>query len=190
MTKVSKSLILEEAALLFAENGLSTFSTRKLAKRISISHSVIYHYFEDEKELLLEMFNYARRDLGKKRSLLPQTKDAQDMLKQRIEFQIDNAAEIVAILKYYLAHRTEFKKNSSGFVPESASKHIVEALERGVNEGEFVLENIKNDAKVITHAINGFLLEYYPHKPKGKEKTELIDLIHNFLMRALKGGDK
>jgi hypothetical protein len=25
---------------------------------------------------------------------------------------------------------------------------------------------------VITHAINGFLLEYYPYVPKGKEKTE------------------
>ena len=54
---------------------------------------------------------------------------------------------------------------------------------------EFTITHLDDDAKVITHAINGFLLEYYPYMPERKEKKELIDRIYRFLIRALKGGD-
>ncbi len=112
------------------------------------------------------------------------------MLKSRIGFQIDNAQSIVAILKYYLSHRPSFRKNKQGFVPDKSTLHIEEVLRYGIRTGEFHISDLQNDAKVMTHAINGFLLEYYPHSPKGREKEALIDRIYTFLVRALKGGEK
>jgi hypothetical protein len=112
------------------------------------------------------------------------------MLKQRIEFQIDNQEAIVAVLKYYLAYRKKFKKFKNGFVPDKSALHIEEVLKYGLVTKEFIVDNLEDDAKVITHAINGFLLEYYPHVPKGKEKDELVCRIYQFLIRALKGGEK
>jgi hypothetical protein len=128
--------------------------------------------------------------LGKKRADLPMVPTASAMLKQRIEFQIDNQEAIVAVLKYYLAYRKKFKKFKNGFVPDKSALHIEEVLEFGRKTNEFYVKNLEDDAKVIAHAINGFLLEYYPYLPKGEEKKELIGRIFSFLMRALKGGEK
>ena len=188
--KNSKDLILTKAGHIFALQGYETFSMRHLADDIPLAPSVIYHYFKDKDELLFEMYLYLNKDLGEKRLKLNKLDTASEMLKQRIEFQLDNSEEIVAVLKYYMAYRKNFKKFKNGFVPDKSALHIEEVLDFGMKTGEFKIANLEDDAKVITHAINGFLLEYYPYQPKGKEKKELIDRIYNFLIRALKGGEK
>ena len=186
MTKTSPQLILQEAAHLFANSGMDGFSIRKLAKQIPITPSVLYHHFDNEDVLLRAMFDYLNHTLGDRRSLLPKVKSASQMLKQRIEFQIDNQEEIVAVLKYYLSFRHNFDKYKNGFVPDKSALHIEEVLSYGIETGEFYVKNLSDDSKVITHAINGFLLEYHPYKPSGIEKKDLIDRIHNFLLRALR----
>lgn len=185
MTKISRDTILENAASLFARNGSDGFSIRKLAKEIPITPSVIYHYFADEDSLLLEMFKFQNHLLGQKRAQLKRPRSAKQMLRQRIEFQIDNQESIVAVLKYYLTYRYTFPKFKNGYVPEKSALHIEEVLTYGIETGEFYVIDLADDAKVITHAINGFLLEYFPHIPSGKEKKELIDRIYNFLIRAI-----
>lgn len=189
MKQITKEIILQKATHVFARNVYQDFSIRTVAKEIPLSHSVLYHYFKNEEDLLKEMYESLNTNLGEKRARLPKTKTASEMLKQRIKFQIDNEEEIVAVLKYYLSHRKNFKRFKNGFVPDKSALHIEEVLRYGMETKEFSVENLEDDAKVITHAINGFLLEYYPHIPKGKEKKELIDRIFNFLIRALRGGE-
>ncbi len=190
MKQDTKQIILQKTVPTFALSGYEGFSIRTLAEQIPISPSVIYHHFEDKDALLKEMFEMLNKNLGTKRSRLPKMKTASDMLRQRIEFQIDNQESIVAVLKYYLAYRNKFKRFKNGYVPDKSSLHIEEVLRFGMETKEFYVENLEDDAKVITHSINGFLLEYYPHVPKGKEKKELVDRMFNFLIRALKGGEK
>lgn len=189
MSTSTKQIILQKAAHDFASLGYEEFSIRILAKHVPITPSVIYHHFDNKDALLKEMFNYLNHNLGKKRAKLPKLQTASQMLRQRIIFQIDNQEEIVAVLKYYLAYRNSFKKFKNGYVPDKSALHIEEVLTFGLNTKEFYVKNVEDDAKVITHAINGFLLEYFPHNPKGKEKKELVDRIYNFLIRALKGGE-
>ncbi len=188
--KNTKEIILKKATEIFAAQGYESFSIRNLADEIPLAPSVLYHYFKDKDALLKEMFDSTNRLLGLRRVKLPIPETASEMLKQRIEFQLDNCDEIVAVLKYYLAYRKDFEKFKNGFVPDKSALHIEEVLEFGKSTGEFKIEDLEDDAKVITHAINGFLLEYYPYKPKGKEKEELIERIYSFLIRALKGGEK
>ena len=188
--KNSKEIILKKARHIFALQGYEAFSIRHLADDIPLAPSVIYHYFKDKDELLHEMYLSTNTLLGEKRAKLPQPKTASAMLRQRIEFQVDNTEEIVAVLKYYMAYRKKFKKFKNGFVPDKSALHMEEVLKYGVKTKEFSAVDIEDDAKVMTHAINGFLLEYYPYKPKGKEKEELAERIYNFLIRALKGGEK
>lgn len=189
MKQNTKEIILQKAVHVFALSGYEGFSIRTLAEKIPITPSVIYHHFEDKDALLKDMFDYLNKNLGKKRSELPKVTTASEMLRQRINFQIDNQESIVAVLKYYLAYREKFKRFKNGFVPDKSALHIEEVLRFGMETKEFFVKNLEDDAKVITHAINGFLLEYYPHTPKGKEKNELTDRIFNFLIRALKGGE-
>lgn len=190
MTKINKNIIFEKAIEIFAKGGLGEFRIRLLAKKIGVSPSVIYHYFKDENTLLKEMFDFANTELGNKRALLPRCKTTLAMLKQRIEFQLDNADKIVAVLKYYLAFRVTFPKFKGGFVPDKSALHMEEFLEFAREQGDYTYGNLDDDAKVMTHAINGFLLEYYPNTPQGRDRGALIKRISNFLMRAVKGGEK
>ena len=186
----TKEKIIKKASVLFAQNGYDAFNIRLLAESIPLAPSVLYHHFKDKDELLKTMFDNLNTHLGKKRTELPHLTSASETLKQRIIFQLDNAQEIVAVLKYFIAYRKKFPKFKGGFVPDKSSLHIEEVLEFGVKSGEFYSPNIQQDAKVITHAINGFLLEYYPDTPKGKEKEKLVENIYQFLIRALvKGGE-
>jgi len=192
MSTTSKDVILKKALKIFAKDGYDGLSMRILAEAIPVVPSVLYHHFTDKDALLKAMFDHLNSELGKKRAKLSRPQTASEMLKQRIIFQLDNAEAIVAVLKYYLAYRKRFPKLKTGFVPEKGYLHIEEVLNYGVQTGEFYSPNIQEDAKVITHAINGFLLEYYPHTPKGEEKEVLVSCIHQFLIRALVrgGGEK
>lgn len=182
----TKEKIIKHATKMFAHEGYEAFSMRKLAKKTKIAQSVIYHYFAGKNALLKKMFRHVSIQLGKKRNQLPKAKTASQMLKTRIEFQIDHAEEVVAVLKFFLAYRHLFPKIKTGYIPDKAYQHIEEVLQRGKATNEFIDLDIKKEAKVITHAINGFLLEYYPKTPTQKEKQELISTIHRFIIRSIK----
>ena len=185
MSKLNQLIILDAVVPLFADQGITGFSIRKLAKRLSASPSVIYYHFQNEEVLLRAMFDEINHRLGQHRALLPQLETASDTLKQRINFQLDHQQEIVAVLKYYLSFRATFPKFKNGFVPDKSALHIEEVLRLGMQTGEFVIDDLEDDAKVITHAINGFLLEYHPYIPTGQERQSLVNRIHSFLIRAL-----
>jgi vacuolar-type H+-ATPase subunit I/STV1 len=131
------------------------------------------------------MYQHINTSLGQARALLPQTATADEMLRQRVAFQIDHAREIVAVLKYYLTYRSAFGYTGHGFVPEKAYEHMREVLARGQGTGEFAINDLDTEAKVMTHAVNGFLLEYHPYSPQGEEKKQLVETITGFLLRAL-----
>lgn len=186
-----KQEIIQQTIHLFALQGYEGVSMRILADKVGIASSVLYYYFPDKDVLLKEVFDSTNLALGKARKELPQSKTAKEMLRQRIIFQLDHAEEIVFVLKYFLAQRRFLPKVKSGYVPDKTTLHIEEVLRFGQETKEFAIENVELDAKVITHAINGFILEYYPAKLTVKEKDELVTLIHTFLLRALmKGGEK
>lgn len=185
MSKIIKQQILETAGSLFAKEGMESISIRVIAKKMGIAPSLIYYYFKNQEELLALMFDHLNHQLGRKRAQLPAADNARDMLRQRLAFQIDHQAIIVAVLKYYLKSRKTFPKFKDGFLPDKSSLHIEEVLEFGLQTGEFVSTDVEGDAKFITHAINGYLLEFYPHSPTSAEKNILIEQMFSFISRGL-----
>ena len=182
----TKEKIIQKATQLFAHSGYEVLSMRTLAQSIPITPSVLYHHFKDKDVLLKAMFDHVNRQLGIQRKKLPTVTTASEMLFQRIIFQLDHAEEIVAVLKYYITYRKKFKKNPTGFVPEKTALHIEEVLRFGIETDEFMVRDVVNDAKIITHAINGFLLEYFPAKLTKTEKKSIAVPLHAFLLRALR----
>lgn len=179
ITKISKSL--------FAKNGYEGFSMRTLAKESGVGLSSIYHFFSDKDEILKDIFKTTRKELGISRAKLPKAESAEAMLRDRINFQFKHIEDVVFVLKYYLHFRPNFLRQSTGYLPSKAYLHIEEVLQVGIANGEFCINasEINKESKVIAHAINGFLLEYYPNPPKKTDLEELTNSIHLFLMRSL-----
>ena len=187
MTKESKQLIISTSKRIFAESGYDGLSMRKLEEESGVGLSSIYHFFADKEVLLKAIFDQTNTELGLLRADLPKRKTSSAMLKDRIRFQFDNIESVVFVLKYFLHYRHSFEHLQRGYVPAKAYLHIEEVIIAGIKEGVFPIDqqDIAKEAKVVTHAINGFLLEYYPDPPKGRELQEVVTSLHDFIMRAL-----
>lgn len=187
MTITTRQTILKTSKRLFAINGYEGFSMRTLAKESGVGLSSIYHFFDDKDKILKLIFDTTGKELGIARTKLSKSKSGKEMLWDRIEFQFDHIEDVVFVLKYYLHFRPDFLKLDSGYLPVKAYLHIEEVLEVGVANGEFSISasEINKESKVIAHAINGFLLEYYPNPPKKEDLEDVILSIHKFLIRSL-----
>lgn len=191
MTKDTKKHIEQTAFDIFSRGGYEALSMRELAKQSGVTLSSIYHYFADKDVLLKTIFDRTSTELGMKRAELPKRRTAEAMLRDRIAFQFEHISSVVFVLKYYLHFRPEFVRLSSGYVPAKAYLHIDEVINKGLETGEYSSQDPITDAKIMAHAINGFLLEYFPDPPTGRELTKLVVEITDFLQRAMcaKGGD-
>lgn len=186
MTQETQQHIIEAAKQIFARTGYDGLSMRRLAKEANISLSVTYHYYADKDILLKEIFDSTNTRLGRDRALLPQRSSMIEALCDRVAFQLDHMQDVVFVLKYYLHYRDTFEKNKLGFVPPKTSLHIEEVLHLGKATGELRDGiNIEREAKVITHAINGYLLEIYPAELTPREKKRLIADITAFVGRSI-----
>ena len=187
MTQATRTTILTTAKRIFAERGYDGLSMRTLADESHVGLSSIYHFFADKDVLLKELFDTTNTQLGVERAKLPNRKNARSLLQDRIDFQFKHIQDVVFVLKYFLQYRPQFEHQDSGYVPAKAYLHIEEVLRLGNQTGEFHIEElaIEKEAKIVTHAINGFLLEYYPDPPKGRELKEVCNSLHLFIMRSL-----
>ncbi len=181
----TRDIIIQKAKKLFAQNGYEGISMRSLATTSGITLSNIYHYFPSKDALLEIIFNETNTALGKKRQLLPELETASEMLRQRIRFQFIHAEDIAYVLKYYLTFRKKFKKTQGGFLPAKTYLHIEEVLERGMKSGEFRINDLHEEAQVITHCINGFVLEYFPYILTPIERENVVNKIYRLLIRAI-----
>jgi AcrR family transcriptional regulator len=182
---MTKEDILIASRRIFARKGYDGLGMRILASELDCALSVLYHHFENKDQLLKSMFDWTSSSLGEDRANLPITDSANKMLEQRIEFQFDHIEQVVAVLKYYFHFRDTFSEIEDGILPSKAYHHMLEVVERGNTTGEFKVAQPEQAARILTHCVNGFLLEYYPKRLAGTERTVLVDEIASFLVRAL-----
>jgi AcrR family transcriptional regulator len=181
-------LIRRVAKQLFAQFGYDGVSMRTLSKESGVGLSSIYHFFKDKDVLLKDIYLETNRNLGIARSNLPPQPTAKQMLAQLIDFQFDHIEDVVFVLKYYLHFRHEFAALPTKTLPAKSVLHIEEVVQKGIETKEFGISGkaVEAKSKVIAHTINGYLLEYYPDVPQGKERQETIREIVEFSMAGLK----
>ena len=181
------TLILITAKRLFAKHGYDGVSMRILAKESGVGLSSIYHFFKDKDVLLEAIYTATNHSLGEARAALPPRATAKDTLMQLIEFQFEHIEDIVYVLKYYLHFRESFAALPTKTLPAKSVLHIEEVIQKGIATGEFTVaeRDVEAKARVVSHTINGYLLEYYPDVPSNQERREIIDDIVAFSMAGL-----
>lgn len=172
---------------LFAKFGYEGVSMRILSKDSGVGLSSIYHFFDDKDILLEDIYRHTNRELGIKRSQLPTCQSAEQMLAQLIDFQFEHIEDIVYVLKYYLHYREDFAAKSTRTLPAKSVLHVEEVIQKGIETGEYrvAADDIEAKARVVSHTINGYLLEYFPDVPKHKERQAIITDIVSFASAGL-----
>jgi AcrR family transcriptional regulator len=182
---MNKEKILNATRVIFAKNGYEGLSMRILANEIGMTLSVLYHYYPSKDEILHDLFKACSLSLGDARRSAPVAPSAMEMLRGQIRFQFAHAEEVVFLLKYYLHFRDRFPHVDNGYLPEKSDQHMREIVLRGLGSGEFESPNPAHDSRVMTHAVNGYVLEHYPSQPTKQELEELVEEIALFVSRAL-----
>jgi AcrR family transcriptional regulator len=177
--------IITAARSIFARKGYEGLGMRTLAAELKCALSVLYYHFENKDQILKTMFDETNTALGVARNLLPEVASAKAMLEQRIIFQFEHSEEVIAVLKYYLHFRDTFAQKDDGLLPVKAYQHMLEVVEKGIVTGEFHISQAVSTARMLTHSVNGFLLEYYPKEITPKELRKLTKEISTFLAGAL-----
>jgi AcrR family transcriptional regulator len=189
--KPSTAITIIEATIpLLAHRGYDGTSMRDVAEAAGVKPSVIYHYYPDKAALLRAVRVHCNVTLDTEMNALPAASDVSAFLRQRLEFQLVRMEMIVALLQYFMAAKADFPMQDGGYVPQRAYKHMRDIIERGTREGIYTSDDINMDAKITTHLINGFLLEYYPHKLTAKDRRALVESLARFIERALQKGGK
>lgn len=182
MKNHTKQQIKHATIAVFSREGYDGLSMRRLASEIGVSVSVVYYYFPDKDTLLEQIFDEVRRDLGRKRAQMDSTNTSvESRIEMQIRFQFAHAEEIVFVYRYFLRYRTKFMRNTSGFLPPRAHRHFQEILHEsmGSDESETV-------SKFLTHAINGYVLEYFPNIEDSDIDNLCSELTHLALRTARK----
>lgn len=177
--------ILESIIPLVAKLGPHAVSMRDISHESDTAISALYHYFSDKDSLMLELYQFCNRKLGQLRLQTPVSDDKQKAIHDRIAFQFDHAELVVAVLKYYMDYRDSFAKQPIGFLPDKTYLHIEEITK--LWSDDWVVSNPRAMAvvKLITHGINGYVLEFYPNLPKDKERAQIITSLTSTIMTLL-----
>jgi AcrR family transcriptional regulator len=183
-TSDTKQVLIDNVLNLLATHGPAQISMRKIAEAAGVQQSVIYHYFGGKDELLSQPFLAAQAQLRQALADLTWTEDTHELLRQRIRYHLDNGKYILPMLRYFMAYKEERKGEPGSYIPPQALYHIRQVIEQGVTEGIYESDDPEADAKVVVHALNGFVIEYYPHANDINEET--VARIQSFIERALR----
>lgn len=175
------------AKAIFTRYGYEGLSMRRLSAETGIGLSSIYHFFENKDVLLKRIFDLTNTELGIERHKLKNRPTAERMLKDLIDFQFKHMDDVVFVIKYYLQYREVFLALPSKNLPAKAYLHVEEVLYKGLSTGEFTMPNnqVERQARIIAHAVNGFLLECYPAAPTPAEQKRLVKDLTTFIVRSL-----
>lgn len=182
----TKDKILTSTISILAREGYAGTSMRKVASAIDKEPSIIYAHFNDKESLLRAVRVHITELLDEQQAKLTAT-SSRVMMQQAVRFQVDNRELIVALLQYFMSMRHDFPLKEGGYVPHSAYEHMAKVLRQGMEEGRYDSDDPDFDAKLMTHLVNGFLMEYFDKKLTTKEVITLTTKLTQRLEKIVGG---
>jgi len=180
----SKESILSNSIKLLATQGYEGASIRDVANAAGVQSSVIYHYFQDKEGLFRAVRIHITMLLAQDMQRITANSTG-ELLREHVRYQFHNRELLVALLQYFIATKNDYPESSDGYVPKQAYQHTRQLIDQGIAEGRYHSSDADFDAKIIAHMINGFAVEYYPHKVSPTESNKIIEGLAVFIERGL-----
>ncbi len=190
-----RNLIINAALLRFAHYGLSKTTMTDIAKDISFSKALLYYYFPDKLSLYVSVIEHLMHTISK------------DILKS-VEKTSTCTEGVLMVLqkrqgyiqKYY--NLMEFNKLIGPDLPEDLYekfsrarafelKIIASLLRRGVENGEFQVENINLTTEVLVEALGGVhfnVLSRHKNICPSQDQFKQIFIKEQFLAKIFLAG--
>ena len=187
MENMTKSRILDEALVMFAENGYKGTNLRDLAAQLGLSKSALYKHYKSKEDiwncLLDRMESYYAEHFGSESNLPPQPKSCEELLvvtMQMIRFTV-NDPKIIPTRKLLLTeqfHDERVKKLATKHFLEGTQKIFAVIFEKMMADGFMKKDNPETLSFSYTSPITS-LIHLCDREPENQE--QIFKRIENFI---------
>ena len=187
MKHTTKSRILDEALVMFAENGYKGTNLRDLAAQLGLSKSALYKHYNSKVDiwnsLLDRMEAYYAERFGSENNLPPQPKSCEELLvltMQMIRFTV-NDPKIILTRKLLLTeqfHDERVKKLATKHFLEGTQKIFAKVFEVMMKDGLLKKDNPEMLSFIYTAPVTS-LVHLCDREPENQEK--IFKRIENFV---------
>ncbi len=187
MENMTKSRILDEALVMFAENGYKGTNLRDLASQLGLSKSALYKHYKSKEDiwncLLDRMESYYAEHFGSESNLPPQPKSCEELLvvtMQMIRFTV-NDPKIILTRKLLLTeqfHDERVKKLATKHFLEGTQKIFAVIFEKMMADGFMKKDNPETLSFSYTSPITS-LIHLCDREPENQE--QIFKRIENFI---------
>ena len=187
MENMTKSRILDEALVMFAENGYKGTNLRDLAAQLGLSKSALYKHYKSKEDiwncLLDRMESYYAEHFGSESNLPPQPKSCEELLvvtMQMTRFTV-NDPKIILTRKLLLTeqfHDERIKKLATKHFLEGTQKIFAVIFEKMMADGFMKKDNPETLSFSYTSPITS-LIHLCDREPENQE--QIFKRIENFI---------
>ncbi len=187
MENTTKSRILDEALVMFAENGYKGTNLRDLAAQLGLSKSALYKHYKSKEDiwncLLDRMEAYYAERFGSENNLPPQPKSCEELLVvtiQMVRFTV-NDPKIILTRKLLLTeqfHDERVKKLATKHFLEGTQKIFAKVFEVMMKDGLLKKDNPEMLSFIYTAPVTS-LVHLCDREPENQEK--IFKRIENFV---------
>lgn len=191
MENSTKDRILDEALIMFAENGYKGTNLRDLAAQLGLSKSALYKHYKSKEDiwncLLDRMESYYAQHFGSEANLPPQPKSCEELLTltvNMLRFTV-NDPKIILTRKLLLTEQFHDER-----VKELATKHFLEGTQKifanvfevMMKDGLLKKDNPERLSFIYTAPITS-LVHLCDREPQKQEQIfkQIEDFINHFI---------
>ena len=160
--------LLETALALFSSVSFADVTVQDIAKRVGITHSLIYYYFESKEKLFHAAVLHAiDRVMEQYNKVTAQHRDPVDLLNDWFETNIEMAGPLRSVVRIMIEYSDRDPKCASPSVQrvirqfyDFERRTIADSIRRGVAAGRFTCDDPERLAIFVSRGIDGV---FYGH---------------------------
>jgi len=174
-----RSEIIGVARKVFARNGYKKTTMEEIARASKKGKSSIYYYYKSKEEIFEAVVVKEAQELKKQLEKVINTdKKPQVRLKDYIMFRlyhVKTVSNFYTVLNEDSFEQMKFVERIRSKFEEEEYKMVYKILERGIKEGDFVINNPEIGAITFTTMLKGLEIPLFLTKTTRAEKEGLLD---------------
>ncbi len=178
-----KNRIIEAGYRLLAKNGYYSTNTAMIAKEAGVSTGIVYGYFRDKRDILIEVLNvYVNKVFEPVFAMFDKIQapfDFDSLLKNAVESVVqvhqDNSAIHAAL--HSLTHSDELVKKRFTELENEMTIRVAECLEKGGYRSEDLKEKVHLAMRCIQDFAHEYIYDHHEYLSYPQMKNLLVEML-------------
>lgn len=193
MASKTREKFIEVARQLFARKGVENTTMNDIASASSKGRRTIYTYFKSKTEIFNAVIeSETEKILTRLRVILAKPISPDEKLREYVGERFEAMKEIVGrngSLRAGFFRDVRKVERAQRMISTKETAMLCEILDEGVKDGIFRISDVRKEAIVIIHAIQGLVVPYIRDslKDNGIDQEKIKEMTSDLILRGISG---